>query len=853
MTHPTLFYTISVGFSPLPISPKTFIGCENDANNTTLFTSLTGKGRCIMPNLVKDQYRHLDNIGTTIVIIDPDQTVGMINRMGCRLLGYPQEQVLGKNWFDHFVPKTIRQAAKDDFTQLMVGATEPAAYLETPVINARREERIVTWHITVLKNDGGGTIGALVSGEDITDRKLMEAALRDKNETHRSILETSLDGFLAVDTKGKLLDVNNRYTQQSGYSRDELLNMRIPDLEAIESPADTSARIQRIIETGGDQFESVHRRKDGSLWHVEVNVIYLAANGGIFYSFLRDITARKQLEIERNIAAVAFEAGESMIITDADGVILRVNKAFTESTGYMPEEIIGQTPRLLKSGRHGPDFYKEMWATIHRTGTWQGEIMDRRKNGEIYHKLLTISAVKTDNDIVTHYVGTHVDISSSKAAAAEIERLAFYDPLTGLSNRRLLHDRLKRALSSSHRSGLKGALLYIDLDNFKTLNDTLGHDMGDLLLLQVAERLTDCVREGDTVARLGGDEFVVMLENFSEHNFDAATQTKTIGEKILARLNQPYQLDQHTYHSTPSIGAVLFSHLDHNADALLKHADIAMYQAKSSGRNALRFYHPQMQTDLSVRIALEADLRHAQPEHQLELYYQPQVDHNRRIIGAEALLRWRHPIHGVISPANFMPLAEETGLILPIGQWVLETACIQLKTWERSAHTRHLQLAVNISARQFHQANFVAQVKQALRHSVINPNRLKLELTETLVVDDLNDTIIKMNTLREIGIHFALDDFGTGYSSLSSLKKLPIDQLKIDQSFIGDITNNPDDEIIVQTIIAMAKKLGMEVIAEGVETEAQRVFLERQGCPLFQGYLFSQPLPITQFDLLLAH
>ncbi|OIQ86764.1 cyclic di-GMP phosphodiesterase Gmr [mine drainage metagenome] len=447
--------------------------------------------------------------------------------------------------------------------------------------------------------------------------------------------------------------------------------------------------------------------------------------------------------------------------------------------------------------------------------------------------------------------GTIQDITQRKIAEDEIRRLAFYDPLTRLPNRRLLMDRLNQALASSARSGRSGALLFIDLDNFKTLNDTLGHDIGDLLLQLVSRRLTACVREGDTVARLGGDEFVVMLEDLGEHALEAAAQTETIGEKILAALNQPYPLGPHNHHSTPSIGATLFKTHELAMDELLKQADIAMYQAKKAGRNTLRFFDPQMQANITARAALEEGLRHALANNQFELHYQLQATHDGWAVGAEALIRWQRPETGLVSPLMFIPLAEETGLILPLGQWVLETACDQIKRWEGSLHTRHLQLAINVSARQFHQVDFVQRVRLAIDRTGIQPDRLKLELTESLVLDDIDETIRRMHALREVGVRFSMDDFGTGYSSLSSLKKLPISQLKIDQSFVRDITNDPDGAIIVQTIIAMAINLGMEVIAEGVETEEQRAFLEQHGCPLCQGYLFGKPMPAEQFEALL--
>ena len=567
-------------------------------------------------------------------------------------------------------------------------------------------------------------------------------------------------------------------------------------------------------------------------------------------------TENELLKSEANlrVAATAFETQESLMITDAKGVILRVNQAFIESTGYTAEEAVGQTPRLFKSDRHDENFYRAMWETLKHTGTWQGEVWDRRKSGEVYPKLLTISAVKGGDGVVTNYVGSHIDITDRKLAADEIEQLAFYDPLTGLPNRRQLLDNLKRALAASGRSGRDGALLFLDLDYFKTLNDTLGHDMGDLLLQQVAERLISCLRENDTIsrlARLGGDEFVVMLEDLSELTIEAATQAKIVGEKILATLNQPYQLTKHEYQSTVSVGVALFSNHRESMEDLLKHADIAMYQAKKAGRNTMRFFDPEMQASINYRAALEADLRLALQEKQFKLYYQPQVYHNRQIIGAEVLLRWQHPERGLVSPLDFIPLAEDTGLILPIGQWVLETACEQLKAWEASIHTHHLHLSVNVSARQFYQSDFVEQVNQALRHSAINPDKLKIELTESLVLDDVADTILKMNALREIGVRFSMDDFGTGHSSLAYLTQLPLDQLKIDQSFIRNIGIKSNDSVIVQTIIGMGNNIGIDIIAEGVETEAQRVFIQQHGCPIYQGYLFSKPLPLEEFEEIL--
>ncbi len=445
-------------------------------------------------------------------------------------------------------------------------------------------------------------------------------------------------------------------------------------------------------------------------------------------------------------------------------------------------------------------------------------------------------------------VGMWSDVTARLTAEKEVQTLAFYDPLTHLPNRRLVHDRLRQALVSGRRSGNHGALLFIDLDNFKTLNDTLGHDVGDLLLQQVAQRLITCVRDGDTVARLGGDEFLVMLEHLHGEPKDAVAQVKGVGEKILAALNQHYQLGTYPHHSTPSIGITLFSDGAETIDELLKQSDLALYQAKESGRNAMRFFDPQMQAAVTQRAALEADLRDAVLKDQFVLHYQPQLVGNARLTGVEALLRWQHPQRGMVPPAEFIPLAEDTGLILPLGRWVLQTACRQIAQWEERPQTQQLTIAVNVSTRQFREVNFVNEVLSIVAECGCNPNRLKLELTESLLVDDVEDVIEKMTTLKAKGVGFSLDDFGTGFSSLSYLKRLPLDQLKIDQSFVRDILTDANDAAIAKMVIALAESMGLSVIAEGVEIEAQRDFLARIGCTAYQGYLIARPMPLDQLE-----
>ena len=684
------------------------------------------------------------------------------------------------------------------------------------------------------------------------------------------------------------------------------------------------------------------------------------------------------------VSAIAFETNEAIVITDCHPKILRVNQAFQDITGYTAEEVIGRNPNILSAERKPKAFYEEMWATIFREGKWSGEALDKRKNGEIYQKWLTITAVAAPDGTLTNYVGsffditerkkaeealhdsreslhrvlnslvegvygvdtdgnctfanqsclrmlgyqsddellgknmhelihyaysdgspypvseckiyrahqtnqtanvfdevfwckdgtaipveywsrpiatdgvvtgsivTFIDITARKKAEDEINRLAFFDPLTNLPNRRLLLDRLQHALAASARSGRHGAIMFIDLDNFKVINDTKGHDCGDLLLVEIARRLQSCVREGDTVARLGGDEFVVMLEDLGSQAEQAAAQADEVGEKIRAAINQPCLVKEYEFHSTASIGINLFVDRETTAETLLKYADIAMYQAKGAGRNAVRFFDPDMQAVLEARTTIESDLHHALAERQFSLYYQAQIDDAGRILGAEALVRWIHPQRGMVSPAQFIPIAEESSLILDIGHWVLETACRQLALWDNDEQKCNLTVSVNVSARQFKLADFVNKVAAVIETHRINPSRLKLELTESVVLENVADIVTKMHALKALGVGLSMDDFGTGYSSLSYLKQLPLDQLKIDRSFVRDIVTDTNDAVMVRTIIDMAHNFRLNVIAEGVETEAQLDFLKQHGCIAYQGYLFSKPVPVEEFEMLLG-
>ncbi len=591
---------------------------------------------------------------------------------------------------------------------------------------------------------------------------------------------------------------------------------------------------EEVNTTAGGQVTSAYlsvklplRREDGSVYGL--------------CGISTDITERKALEERLRLAATVFQSQESMVVTDQRLRILDVNQAFSDMTGYRREQVLGHTPRLLRSTLQGPSSYRAVRSAVVERGNWQGEIWARRASGDDFPAWLTVTAVRADSGEITHYVGTLHDISDRKLAEEEIRQLAFYDALTGLPNRRLMMDRLQQALASQVRQGSTGALLFIDLDHFKVLNDTLGHDVGDQLLRLIAQRLGGLVRKGDTLARLGGDEFLLILEDLSPQLTEAAAQAEVIGRKVLQAVQEPCTLAGQVHHGSCSIGIALFRDQP-SVEELLKRADLAMYQAKASGRHTLRFFDPAMQTAITHRVTLEAELREALRAGQFCVHYQPLVvASDGRLAGAEVLVRWQHPQRGMVPPGEFIGVAESSGLIVPLGCWVLEQACITLAEWATQPELADLTLAVNVSARQFHDVDFVPDLHQLLDATRAPASRLKLEITESLLIDDLDETTEKMAAIQALGVRFSLDDFGTGYSSLSYLKRLPLDQLKIDRSFVRDLITDDNDAAIARTIIALAHSLDLHVVAEGVETEAQRDALREMGCDAYQGYLFGRP------------
>ena len=662
----------------------------------------------------------------------------------------------------------------------------------------------------------------------------------------------SIQGYLA---DGTVIYWNRASETIYGYSAAEAMGRNLLDLiipEDMRTVVEGAVRWMFENGRGIPPSRMNLRHKLGRLVPVYSSHTVVAIDGQapVMFCMDADMSALARAEQELRIAATAFDAQQGLMITDRLGVILRVNSSFTKATGYTEAEAVGQSPRLLSSDRHPAEFWALMWQSLHTAGSWQAEVWNKRKNGEIYADWVIINAVRDADGEVTHFVGTLTDISQRKEAESKIIRLAFYDPLTNLPNRRLMQDRLHQAISASQRNHSCGALLCLDIDNFKLLNDSVGHDIGDLLLQQIAQRLTDNLRDCDTAARFGGDTFLVMLEDLGADPLLAAAKAELIAQKLLLLLRQPHTLSDQAYQGSVSMGITLLGAPDDSADTLIKRVELAMYQAKAAGRNTLRFFDPQMQAVVNARAALEVSLRGALAQNQFLLYYQAQVDQDGRINGVEALLRWQDPLRGLVSPAEFIPLAEETGLILPLGLWVLETACQQLVQWADQAELAGLTVAVNVSALQFQQSDFADQVLAVLARTGARADRLKLELTESLLVSKVEDVIAKMKLLKARGVAFSLDDFGTGYSSLSYLKRLPLDQLKIDQGFVRNILVDADDAAIAKMIMALADSLGLEVIAEGVETEAQLEYLAGLGCRRFQGYLFSQAVPIEAFEAL---
>jgi len=688
-----------------------------------------------------------------------------------------------------------------------------------------------------------------------TMRHLLETQFRIQE-----ILNTAMDAVISMDAQGKITEWNQRAETIFGWPRDEVLGQVFYDRVFSETTrVEKHQELARFLATRDDRslrqrVETSAIRRNGEEFPIELTITPLrTGNTWHLTAFVEDISERKRaerqlLETNQKLALQFDQAPLGLVEWDMNFHVVQWNPAAEKIFGYSEEQALGQHASFIVPEAMRPRLALILDELLAGSGGGNSTNENICRNGDVIQCDWYNASLRDANGKVVGVISLVDDITSRKMAEDEIRNLAFYDHLTGLPNRRLLLDRIRQAMASSARSGNHCALLFLDLDNFKTLNDTLGHDVGDMLLQQVSKRIGNCVRKCDTVARLGGDEFVVMLEELSEFMEEAVMQTEVVGAKILAAFNQPFQLDSYAHLSTTSIGVTLFTHHDGSTDDLLKRADLAMYQAKAGGRNTLCFFDPAMQDAVTTRAAMEENFREALLSNQFELHYQAQVTADGQISGAEVLLRWQHPARGMISPVEFIPFAEETGLILPLGRWVLETACAQLALWADQPEMAHLVIAVNVSSRQLKQPNFVDEVLDILDRSGARPHRLKLELTESLLVDDVEDAITKMTALKTKGVGFSLDDFGTGYSSLSYLKRLPLDQLKIDQGFVKHVLTDPNDMAIAKMIIVLAESLGLAVIAEGVETVEQRNFLEHLGCLAYQGFLISRPLRLAAFE-----
>jgi diguanylate cyclase (GGDEF)-like protein/PAS domain S-box-containing protein len=681
-------------------------------------------------------------------------------------------------------------------------------------------------------------------------RELMMHAgrLRERWVQQAQILDRIQESIITLDLDGYITGWNRGAERLFGYAGPEVIGKHILFLYA--DPEDEDSSFQDVfLEHGGREMEVRRRRKSGEVFWASVQLSLVRdADGeptGVI-GYLNDITERIESQETLRLHARIFEhSDEGILITDAAGRIVSVNRAFTRITGYSEDEAVGQTPRLLRSGVHGQSFYSDIWRRIEVEGRWQGEIQDKRKNGEVYPTWVSIAAVKNGEGRITNFFSIFSDITERKRAEERIHYLAYYDALTDLPNRALFFKLVDQALTEARRNRQHGALLFIDLNRFKPINDTLGHGIGDRLLQQIGKRLRETLRSEDVVARLGGDEFVVAL-------FDIARRDHAgiVAQKLLAALDPAFMVDEHELRVGAAIGISVYPQDGFDTETLLRLADIAMYRAKQSGEDGYAYYSHEMNQRALDRLKIENELRHAIERHELLLHYQPKVDIvSGRIVGAEALVRWRHPERGMVPPGDFVPVAEETGVIVQISAWVLETAVRQARAW-LDAGLPPVKIAVNLSARDFSSA-LPERVDAVLAAHRLPPEQLELEITESMLMHSTERVIAMMDELSKLGVTLALDDFGTGYSSLSYLKRFPIDTLKIDRSFVMNMPGDTNDCAIAGAIVGMAKQLGHKVIAEGVETAEQLTFLKSLGCDEMQGYLLSAPVTAEKFAALL--
>ena len=681
--------------------------------------------------------------------------------------------------------------------------------------------------------------------------------LKRQQQEVESILRHVSGGIMRLNVEQRVVYVNATERAYLGHAAPWQPDMPLHQFLCAQDFAQIEPHVLRAF--AGDSAALEMTIDDGAQTrHLAITIAPQRSEEGVVIGCVLlaiDITASRRTlgELKKTVRdlselSAALDAHAIVTVTYANDIILRVNEKFCAISQYLAEELVGQTHAVLNSGRHPPQFFQDLWTTISKAEVWSGEICNRAKDGSLFWVQTTIVPFIGPNGVPDQYIAIRADITARKLIEQETEKRVFYDALTELPNRRLLADRLSRSQLSSQRSGQLCALVFLDLDDFKGINDVHGHSVGDSLLMRVGHQLARSVRETDTVARFGGDEFVVLLTELGEDMGEAAAVVQVTVEHMMAQAGQDYAIGSAQLRCSISAGVVLFQGTAVDGEKLMQQADIALYKAKAGDRSRCYFFDPQLQTALIRETTLSAQLRQALPAGQLRLFYQPVVDAHASITGVEALIRWAHPEQGMISPAYFVPLAEKSSLIIEIGSWVLETACSQLLAWAAEPATARLTIAVNVSPRQFSHAGFVCEVKRVLSAAGVSPALLKLEITEGMLLHNVEETIAKMDALRQLGVRFALDDFGTGYSSLSYLQRLPLAQMKIDQSFVRHMTDNGNDAAIVRTILSLAQALELDVVAEGVETEAQHALLVADGCGQFQGYLFARPMPIEELQ-----
>jgi two-component system, chemotaxis family, CheB/CheR fusion protein len=703
--------------------------------------------------------------------------------------------------------------------------------------------------VTPVLNLIGTAQGVVLVVIDNTDLVAAQAQIRESQERLLSIMNHSVSLVTLKDATGRYEFVNHRFEELFGVQADKIIGKT--DLQLFGSD---TANVMRGLDLDTmrnlaalESTDELHL-PSGALWLESIRFPVFDQDGAIKSICMQanDITRRRHADEQLRLAAKVFDrAGEAIVITDAFGTIITVNDSFTQVTGYRFEEVIGKNPRILQSGQHSKEFYELMWHSLLNTGSWQGEIFNRRKNGDVYPEWLTINSVKDENDQVVNYVSIFSDITAIKSSQRRIEFLATHDELTGLPNRSLLIDRLKHSISQAKRQKKRLAVLFIDLDNFKNINDSLGHDIGDIILKQATERLQRCVRDSDTLARLGGDEFIAVLNDLE------INEINVIASRIVDFMSASFRINENNLFVSASIGISIFPEDGEDSVTLLKSADTAMYRAKERGRNQYQFFADEMKVVALQRLMLETGLRAALDAGRFRMVYQPKVDvSSGAIVGAEALLRWNDPALGEVSPASFIPIAEGCGLMVTLGNLVMKMVLSQISAW-RKAGISVPNIAINVSSHQLRETDFADKILALITAADIPPGSISIELTEGTLMERMDIVSQMLMQLEQAGLGLSIDDFGTGYSSLAYLRKLPIHELKVDRSFVDGIANEPDDRAIARTVITMAHSLGMHVVAEGVETIEQHKVLKAEGCDTAQGYLFHRPLPPEEFAKLL--